>query len=231
MPLYRLTQDLVFPPPAKARADGLLAVGGDLSPDRILLAYRMGIFPWYSEDCPILWWSPDPRLILRPARFHQSRSLQKVRQRGVFTVTADRAFRRVITACAAKPRPGQDGTWIMPEMIEAYCRLHEMGHAHSIEAWHDGALAGGLYGLRLGNCFFGESMFADVPDASKVALAALVERVSPWQDGFIDCQVPTAHLKRLGAEEAPRTAFLKLLDHGLRWPDVPGSWSAAGQES
>ena len=217
MPVYQLSNDLIFPPPAMARADGLLAVGGDLSPERLLLAYRMGIFPWYSDDCPILWWSPTPRLILRPQRFHVSQSLQKVLNRGCFTVTVDRAFRDVITACARKPRPGQDGTWIMPEMIDAYCRLHALGHAHSFEAWQGDTLAGGLYGLQLGHCFFGESMFSDVPNASKVALAALVARMADWEDGFIDCQVPTSHLKRLGAEEVGRKTFLKMLDTALRW--------------
>jgi leucyl/phenylalanyl-tRNA--protein transferase len=210
-----------------ARADGLLAVGGDLSPERLLLAYRMGIFPWYSEDCPILWWSPNPRLILRPERFHISKSLQKVIKRGVFTVTMDHAFRAVVTACAQKPRPGQDGTWIMPEMIDAYCRLHEQGHAHSVEAWQEGALVGGLYGLHVGRCFFGESMFSDTPDASKVALAALVERVTGWDDGFIDCQLPTPHLKRLGAEAVGRKTFLKMLKKACEGR-TPECWGNAG---
>jgi len=226
MPIFRLTHDLVFPPPRLAE-DGLLAVGGDLSEKRLLLAYRMGIFPWYSEDEPILWWSPDPRLILAPQEFHMPRRLQRTLRQGTFAVTMDTAFERVIKGCAATPRRGQRGTWIMPEMVSAYCRLHESGYGHSVECWRDGQLTGGLYGLSLGRCFFGESMFSLEPDASKVALAALVERVTAWGFLFIDCQVTTEHLVRLGAKEVSRMHFLRLLGEGLKSKTRRGKWSIA----
>ena len=166
MPIYRLPSEPVFPDPARAEPDGLLAVGGDLSPERLLTAYAEGIFPWYSDPNPILWWSPDPRLVLEPAHLHVPRSLRKLLRGGRFRVTADRAFAQVIGRCAARERPGQDGTWITDEMRAAYVRLHELGFAHSFEAWEGERLAGGLYGVSLGGAFFGESMFAGRPDAS-----------------------------------------------------------------
>src|SRR5436309_2899853 len=175
MPIYRLVEELVFPPPEYADPSGLLAVGGDLSSERLLEAYRLGIFPWYSEDQPILWWSPDPRLILELNDFKPSRSLRKTIRKGIFQVSFDRAFEDVIRACASVPREGQRGTWITPEMQEAYIDLHGLGYAHSVESWLQGKLAGGIYGVSLGKAFFGESMFQRVSNASKVALAMLVE--------------------------------------------------------
>ena len=225
MPVFRLTDDLVFPPPQLATRRGLLAVGGDLRVERLLLAYSMGIFPWYSEGEPILWWSPDPRLILLPGEFHVSTRLARVIRQGIFTVTMDEAFDRIIEGCAAAPRPGQHGTWIVPEMIAAYCRLHQAGYAHSVECWQDGALAGGLYGVSLGECFFGESMFHRVPNASKVALAALAARLKSWGFSMIDCQLTTGHLVRLGAREISRRRFLRMLEAGLKGETRIGKWA------
>ena len=191
--------------------DGLLAVGGDLTADRILSAYRRGIFPWYSDDQPILWWSPDPRTVLFPARLKISRSLRKTLRRGRFRVTMDRAFREVITACAS-PRPGSSGTWITQDMADAYSGLHETGYAHSVECWLDGRLVGGLYGVSTGRVFFGESMFSRVSDASKVAFVWLVRQLNAWDFGLVDCQIYSEHLASLGAEEIPRADFVKHLD-------------------
>ena len=191
--------------------DGLLAVGGDLTPDRILSAYRRGIFPWYSDNQPILWWSPDPRTVLFPAHLKISRSLRKTLRRGRFRVTIDQAFRDVIAACA-KPRPGSSGTWITQDMADAYCDLHETGYAHSVECWLGDRLAGGLYGVSTGRVFFGESMFSRVPDASKVAFAWLVRQLKAWDIGLIDCQVYSRHLASLGAEEISRREFVNYLD-------------------
>lgn len=225
MPLYLLTNDPVFPSPELAQEDGLLAVGGDLSVERLLLAYRIGIFPWYSEDSPLLWWSPDPRLVLYPNELHVSKSLRKVINKQVFQVTMDTAFRQVMTACSQIERPTQDGTWILDEMVDAYCRLHDAGYAHSVEVWRNGILVGGLYGISLGHCFFGESMFSLRSNASKVALYHLVEHVKTLQFELIDCQVTTNHLLRLGAREIPRTQFLTELARSLQHPTVKGRWS------
>ena len=200
--------------------DGLLAIGGDLSPLRLLRAYRQGIFPWYSNDQPILWWSPDPRSVLRPERLKVSRSLRRTLKRNIFTVTADSAFRRVIENCA-EPRGVGVGTWLTRDMIEAYCLLHTMGYAHSVEAWHRGELAGGLYGLALGKVFFGESMFTRRSDASKVAFVRLVEHLRKWGYILIDCQVASAHLNSLGAEAVPRREFIAQLN---RYCDLPTPW-------
>ena len=224
MPLFRLTDDLVFPPPQLALEEGLLAVGGGLSRERLLLAYSMGIFPWYSEGEPILWWSPDPRMVLFPERLHVSKSLRQTLRSGRFEVTMDQAFRRVIRACADAPGRGSEGTWITPAMIAAYTDLHEAGYAHSVEAWRDGELAGGLYGVSLGACFFGESMFSAQSNASKAALAGLTERLMAWGFGLIDCQVANDHLRSLGAEEVSRERFLLLLAEGLRTPTRRGKW-------
>jgi leucyl/phenylalanyl-tRNA--protein transferase len=191
--------------------DGLLAVGGDLTTDRIMSAYRRGIFPWYSENQPILWWSPDPRTVLFPARLKISRSLRKTLRRARFRVSMDEAFQQVIAACAA-PRPGSSGTWITREMADAYNRLHRSGYAHSVECWIDGQLAGGLYGVAIGRVFFGESMFSRVSDASKVAFAWLVRQLRAWGFGLVDCQVYSAHLASLGAEEIPRAKFVDYLN-------------------
>ena len=224
MPIYRLIQEVVFPRPEQADPSGLLAVGGDLSSERLLEAYRLGIFPWYSGDEPILWWSPDPRLVLDLGDFKISRSLRKTLNKEIFDVTFDRAFGDVIRACALAPRDGQRGTWITDDMQEAYVHLHKLGYAHSVESWFDGKLAGGLYGVSLGKAFFGESMFHRTADASKVALAALVERLKLWKFHFIDAQMTTPHLLRLGAKELPRRVFLKRLGEALRGPNKKGRW-------
>ncbi|HTT69954.1 MAG TPA: leucyl/phenylalanyl-tRNA--protein transferase [Anaeromyxobacteraceae bacterium] len=224
MPIYRLPREPIFPEPSEAEEDGLLAVGGDLSPERLLQAYAAGIFPWYSEGSPILWWSPDPRLVLEPARLHVPRSLARTLKRGRYAVRADSAFERVIRRCAEKARPGQDGTWITEEMARAYLRLHRLGYAHSFEAYAGEALVGGLYGVSLGGAFFGESMFADEPDASKVAFV----RGLTWLDrlgvDLIDCQVRTEHLVRFGAQEIRRGEFLARLGRALERPTLRGRW-------
>jgi leucyl/phenylalanyl-tRNA--protein transferase len=224
MPIFRLVDDMVFPPPDYADPSGLIAVGGDLSSERLLEAYRVGIFPWYSEDQPILWWSPDPRFVLELDQFKISRSLGKKLRRRVFHVSFDRVFDDVIAACAAVPREGQSGTWITPEMQEAYIKLHGLGFAHSVEAWFEGQLVGGLYGVSLGKAFFGESMFHRKPDASKVALAILVENLKKWGFHFIDSQMATEHMNRLGATEIPRRIFLKRLRSALRHSTKRGKW-------
>ena len=225
MPIYRLIEEVIFPPPEEAHSSGLLAVGGDLSSGRLLEAYRRGIFPWYSENEPILWWSPDPRLVFDLAQFKVTRSLRKTLKKQTFRVTFDQAFNRVIEACARVPRAGQPGTWINDEMRAAYERLHKLGYGHSVETWFDGELAGGLYGVSLGKAFFGESMFHQRTDASKVALAALVERLKSWDFHFIDAQMTTQHLLRLGAEEMPRRVFLKRLGEALKSPSKKGKWA------
>ncbi len=222
--MFRLPREIVFPDPALAQPDGLLAVGGDLSPERLLSAYAEGIFPWYDERTPILWWSPDPRLVLEPERLHVSRSLQRTIRRGAYRVTADTAFERVMRGCAGRERPDQDGTWITPEMIDAYVRLHRLGFAHSFEAWHGESLVGGLYGVSLGAMFFGESMFAERADASKVAFVRAVELMRRIGMDLVDCQVRTDHLVSLGAHEIPRRAFLDRLAAALLRPTVRGDW-------
>jgi leucyl/phenylalanyl-tRNA--protein transferase len=224
VPIYRLNEDLAFPPADEAEPDGLLCVGGDLRPERLLLAYAQGIFPWYDEDLPILWHSPDPRLVLLPGELRTSRSLQRRIRQGLFEVRLDTDFRAVITACAATPRGGEPGTWITDEMREAYCRLAELGFAHSAEAWHDGQLVGGLYGVSLGGCFFGESMFTRETDASKVAFATLVRQLARWDFDLVDCQVHTEHLVSLGAVEWPRARFLDTLSASLERPTRRGPW-------
>lgn len=225
MPVYRLSNEIAFPPPELAREDGLLAVGGDLGVERLLLAYAMGIFPWYGEDDPILWWSPDPRMILLPHEFKASKRLQRVVRKGAFRISLDEAFDQVIAACATTPRQGQDGTWITDEMQAAYCALHQAGYAHSVESWQDGQLVGGLYGVSLGSCFLGESMFSHVSDASKVALSALVNQLRKWQFTLIDCQIRTEHLSSLGAHEVDRSEFLRLLDQGVHADGRQGEWA------
>lgn len=186
-------------------------MGGDLSPGRLLLAYSQGIFPWYSDTKPILWWSPDPRLVLFPDELKIANSLRRVIKKNIFEVTFDRAFRRVIQACADVRTSVGDGTWITGEMVEAYVRLHELGYAHSFESWHEGQLVGGLYGVALGRVFFGESMFAAKTDASKVALVRMVQLLREWDFEFVDCQTTTEHLKRFGAREITREEFLMRL--------------------
>ena len=231
MPVYRLTDEMTFPHPAHAAPDGLLAVGGDLSPERLLLAYRLGIFPWYSAGLPILWWSPDPRLVLEPQELRVSRRLRRLLKRGIFQVTFDRAFASVIHACATVPRREQDGTWITPEMEQAYIRLHELGYAHSTESWLRGRLVGGLYGVSLGKCFFGESMFHYETDASKAAFVTLAHHLKNWGFQMIDAQVTTRHLLSLGAKEVPRKVFLKKLRDAVAAPTLKGRWDADVQDS
>lgn len=225
MPVYRLTDEIRFPSPAHARRDGLLAVGGDLTPERLLAAYRAGIFPWYSDGEPPLWWSPDPRCILFPEELRLSRSMRQFLRKGHLAVTCDRAFRAVIAACG-KPRPGQEGTWITAEMQTAYGRLHDLGYAHSVEAWQGESLVGGLYGISLGSAFFGESMFSRSPNASKAALATLVGALRTRGFSFIDCQLATPHLLSLGARTVPRRAFLDLLKTALAAETLRGSWGS-----
>ena len=214
-----------FPPLAQALSDpnGLLALGGDLQPQRLLDAYRHGIFPWYSAGQPILWWSPDPRTVLAPQGVHISRSLAKTLRNGGFSVSFDRDFAQVIAACAA-PRAYASGTWITDEMQRAYCDLHRLGHAHSIECWRDGELCGGLYGVALGCIFFGESMFSRVRDASKVALATLCRLLARWHYALIDCQQETAHLTQLGARAMPRVTFAARLDEWIDVAPAPQAW-------
>ena len=218
-----------FPPLERALAEpnGLLAAGADLSPARLLTAYRSGIFPWYGKDQPILWWSPDPRMVLFPAEFRMPRSLAKRLRRRDYEIRTDTAFETVMRACAA-PRDGDAGTWITPDMVAAYCELHRLGHAHSVETWIDGELAGGLYGIALGRAFYGESMFTRAPDASKIALAHLVRQLTRWQFGMIDCQMNTAHLARFGAREIPRGEFYRRLTELVNYPSSAAGWRFDG---
>lgn len=217
--------DQPFPAPNRAllEPNGLLAAGGSLSPRRLLQGYRQGIFPWYSPGQPILWWSPNPRLVLFPEGFNLSRSLRKTLRHGPFTVTADAAFDAVIDACAAPRAPGE-GTWITPEMRRAYCRLHRSGYAHSIETWLHDELMGGLYGVAVGRVFYGESMFSRTSNASKVALAALAAQLRRWNFALIDCQMRTDHLLRLGAVDIPREIFLQLLERYCPLSGREGRW-------
>ena len=208
-----LTDELWFPPFEFATRDGLLAVGGDLSVDRLLLAYRSGIFPWYSEGEPILWWSPDPRMVLFPKRLKVSKSLLRIVQKNEFSITFNTAFADVIRKCAAIEREGQADTWITNDMVDVYQKLHELGHAHSVEVWRDDKLVGGLYGIDLPEqkVFCGESMFSKESNASKVAFYYLIKKLKAEEYTIVDCQVHTLHLESLGAEEIPRTEFLNYL--------------------
>ncbi len=226
MPVYQLTDKLVFPPAALAEKDGLLAIGGDLSPERLLLAYSTGIFPWFSEGDPILWWSPSPRLIIFPDEFKIPKRLSRLMRQKKFSVTLDKAFRQVISACATLDEREEKGTWITRNMIEAYCQLHDMGYAHSVECWQDDKLAGGLYGISLGRVFFGESMFSRQPDSSKIALVSLVKKITEWDFDLIDCQMKTAHLMQFGAREIPGPEFQKLLAKSMSYPPQTGKWRA-----
>jgi leucyl/phenylalanyl-tRNA--protein transferase len=227
-----LEADDPFPPVAKAlkRPNGLLAAGGDLGVERLLDAYRHGIFPWYGEGEPVLWWSPDPRMVLVPGELRISRSLAKTLRNRAYEVRLDSAFRAVMQACA-QPREGQAGTWITAEMIEAYCRLHAAGWAHSVETWIDGELAGGLYGVAIGRMFYGESMFTRVRDASKIALVHLVQHLEHQQFQLIDCQMATTHLASLGAREIPRARFARLVTELVHYAVPSGPWRAAESSS
>jgi len=227
MPLFQLGLDIVFPSPALAEPDGLLAIGGDLSAPRLIAAYQQGIFPWYSEGEPILWWSPAPRLVLFPREFHLPRRLARTIRKQVFTVTADTAFADVITACSSLRKESGEGTWITDAMKTAYIHLYETGFAHSVECWRDGELAGGLYGVCLDQLFFGESMFSRKTDASKVALAALVRQAGKIGIQAIDCQMTTAHLLRFGSRALNRREFQELLDQSVQQITPQNKWRLA----
>lgn len=229
IPWLNSDENSPFPPLSLALKDpnGLLAAGGDLSSERLLTAYRSGIFPWFNEDQPILWWSPDPRMVLFPSEFKLSRNLRKRLRQGRFTVTTDTAFSRVIQGCAQTPRHGQNGTWITEEIIAAYTQLHEQGFGHSIETWQPAAetgepeLVGGLYGVAIGRMFYGESMFSQTTDASKAAFAHLVRHLNENAFGLIDCQMKTTHLTSLGAREIPRAEFSQTLAKLTAQPTPP----------
>jgi leucyl/phenylalanyl-tRNA--protein transferase len=225
-----LPQEIIFPPVDSALADppGLLAAGGELSPQRLIAAYRRGIFPWYSAGDPILWWSPDPRMVLLPDEMKISRSLARTLRNADYEVRLDSAFADVVGACANTARAGQPGTWITTEMQAAYCRLHQAGYAHSVETWIGGRLVGGLYGVALGKVFFGESMFSCVRDASKIALTHLAAYLQRRGFGIIDCQMETAHLASLGARPIPRCDFIAALAALVDAGDAPGQWPADG---
>jgi leucyl/phenylalanyl-tRNA--protein transferase len=227
MPVFQLPDEILFPDPLLAEPDGLLAVGGDLCPERLLTAYANGIFPWYSEHEPILWWSPDPRLVLFPQKLIVSRSLQQKIKKNVFSVRMDSNFEQVISACAETERRHEDGTWITDEMKIAYIELHRKGFAHSVETYFNGKLVGGLYGVSLGKAFFGESMFHTMTDASKVALYYLVEKAKEFGFIFIDSQVETTHMVSMGAELIPRKNYLKLLNEAINFPSQKGKWRLA----
>jgi leucyl/phenylalanyl-tRNA--protein transferase len=225
MAVFRIPDEHLFPNPRLADPTGLLGVGGDLNPQRILLAYQMGIFPWFSKGQPILWWSPDPRMVLQLDELHVPKSLKKRIRRNDFRVTLDTAFEQVINACATAPRPDQEGTWITKEMIDAYIELHRLGYAHSAEAWLDNELVGGLYGVAVGGLFSGESMFSLESDASKVAFARLMQQLQRWKFPLVDCQVYTGHLSRFGATELPRNRYLDQMETALTITGRPGKWT------
>lgn len=230
MPIFQLSDELVFPSPNLANEDGILAIGGDLKIDRLLLAYSNGIFPWPVEGFPLLWWSPDPRLLLFPERFKASKSLRQVIRRKKFELRLDTCFAEVIEACAKVTRKGEQGTWITSELMQAYIALHEQGFAHSVEVFFEGSLVGGLYGVSLGGMFCGESMFHQMSDASKVALYYLSELLKRWDFDFIDAQVPTDHLLSLGAEVVSRSVFLEQLGASLLKPGRRGDWQQYMEE-
>ena len=228
MPVYWLSEEaLVFPHPELAGRSGLLAAGGDLSPERLLLAYQQGIFPWYNPDDPILWWSPDPRFVLFPAELKVARSMRPYFNNPRFELTADSHFEQIMRLCAQSSRKDQPvgGTWISEDMIEGYLRLHQLGFAHSVEVWQNGELVGGLYGIALGKCFFGESMFAAVSNASKFAFIALARRLEELGYELIDCQQQTGHLASLGARPIRRKVFLEYLEKNRNEPTHRGNWS------
>ncbi|MEN8264065.1 MAG: leucyl/phenylalanyl-tRNA--protein transferase [Nitrospirota bacterium] len=224
MPVFELSDKLIFPPPELSEDNGLLALGGNLTEARLLLAYSMGIFPWYSDDDPILWWSPDPRFVLFPEELKISRSLRQTIRKGTFQITIDKAFESVISKCASTHKKDDGGTWITVDMIEAYTGLHHCGHAHSVESWYEGKLVGGLYGVSMGSAFFGESMFSTKSDASKAAFVLLIQQLIKWNFTLIDCQIYTRHLISLGAREVPRSEFLARLKKALSSPSKAGIW-------
>ncbi|OGR22372.1 MAG: leucyl/phenylalanyl-tRNA--protein transferase [Desulfobacterales bacterium RIFOXYA12_FULL_46_15] len=225
MPLFRLSERLDFPPAWLARSDGLLCIGGDLSAQRILLAYENGIFPWFSESEPVLWWSPDPRLVLFPSNIQISRSLKKKIKKNYFYLTIDHAFEETILSCSKPRRKEYSGTWLVEEMIDAYVHLHKLGYAHSIETWKEDRLVGGLYGICLGGIFFGESMFSFEKDASKIALVALAHRLKQYRFDLIDCQVTTNHLLSMGATEISRNSYLDIIQKSVKRTDIKNIWN------
>ena len=224
MPVYQLTDKLIFPPAELAEKDGLLAIGGDLSPERLLLAYSNGIFPWFSENDPILWWAPSPRLVIFPDEFKVPKRLARIIRQKKYVVTLDQAFRQVITGCATIAERGIKGTWITRDMIAAYSDLHDMGFAHSVECWQDDKLVGGLYGVSLGGFFFGESMFSRQPNWSKIGLVFLLKKLLQWDFDLIDCQMKTLHLLQFGAREIPGPEFQKLLAKSMSRSSHVGKW-------
>jgi leucyl/phenylalanyl-tRNA--protein transferase len=228
MPVFQLSDDILFPDVSLSEEDGLLAIGGDLRPERLLAAYSSGIFPWYSEDQPILWWSPDPRLILYPEKFRISHSLRQKLEKNTFDIMFDTRFNRIVKLCSTVDDRGREGTWITAEMKDAYSGLHKAGYAHSVETYYKGKLVGGLYGVSLGRAFFGESMFHTMTDASKVALFYLVQRLKENKFLFIDSQVETNHLVSLGAELISRKAYLASLKKAMKYPTLKGKWQATG---
>jgi leucyl/phenylalanyl-tRNA--protein transferase len=223
LPIYQLNETNLFPPVEHAE-DGILAVGGDLSPERLIAAYSSGIFPWFSDGEPIIWWAPNPRFVLFPNQLKISKSMKQLLKSHYFTVTFDQQFKEVIQACALQNRPGQNGTWITDEMLSAYLSLFEMGLAHSVEVWKDAKLVGGLYGVSLGKAFFGESMFFSESNASKFGFIHLIEFLKKHQFEFIDCQIETQHLKSLGAEFISRVQFMEILHQTLQQPTLIGNW-------
>jgi len=225
MPIFQLPDEPLFPPPELAHESGILAVGGDLSEERLLRAYAEGIFPWYSEGDPLIWWAPDPRLVLLPGEIKISRSLKQLLKKNIFATTMDTAFETVIKECASLHMRKAGDTWITHEMIDAYIHLHHSGYAHSVECWLDDTLAGGLYGVSLGSAFFGESMFAKKSNASKVAFVRLVEQLVRWEFTMIDCQVATRHLESFGARDRARSEFMVLLKRALTAETRIGKWS------
>ena len=224
MPIYALTRELVFPPPEGASPEGVVAVGGDTSPERLLLAYSQGIFPWPHRGLPLLWFSPDPRCVLPLDAVHLGRSIRKRIRNTAFELRADSAFEAVMEGCSSVPRPGQDGTWITRDIKRGYVALHRLGHAHSIEVYLKGELVGGLYGVAIGASFCGESMFARADDASKVALIGLCAQLLERGFSLLDCQVMTEHLARFGAQEVPRKLYLRALRQAVSQPWSPGPW-------
>ncbi len=225
MTVFRLDEDNIFPLPELAEEDGLLAVGGDLSPERLINAYANGIFPWYSDDSPILWWSPNPRMLLFPKEFKRNKSLRRLVKKGIYEVRFDNDFEGVIRNCAIAKRENQDGSWITEDMVNAYKRLHELGIAHSVETYIENKLVGGLYGVAIGKAFFGESMFHTKTDASKVALWHLVDRLLDWEFDFIDVQQETNHLKSMGAKAMERENFLILLEIAVKKEGIINKWN------
>jgi leucyl/phenylalanyl-tRNA--protein transferase len=222
MPIYRLNKELAFPHPELADEEGILAIGGDLTKERLLLAYCNGIFPWFNEGDPILWWSPDPRFVLYPKDLIISKSMGKILRKHMFRITFDTCFREVISYCSSLRT---EGTWITSDIKEAYCSLHELGYAHSVEAWYEGKLVGGLYGVSLGACFYGESMFSTMANASKAAFLVLTQNLVKKNFILIDCQVHTNHLESLGAIHLPRKDFLSILQSALEYNTIRGSWT------